>query len=123
MPKLRVDGREVEVPAGRRLVLAVEAAGVRIGHRCGGKARCTTCRVRFMAGEPATMTRAEYAKLAERGLLGEWRLACQIACDHDMTVEAGMTMEREGWPDPGPAPAEAVEPEPRWYPIEELRGG
>jgi ferredoxin len=123
MPKLTVGETTGEVPADRRLVLAIEELGVRIGHRCGGNARCTTCRVRFADGEPSTMTRAEFDKLTERGLLGEWRLSCQILCAHDMHVEPGMTMDTEGWPDPGPPPAETVTPEPTWFSEDELRHG
>ncbi len=55
------------MPQGKRLVLAVEQdAGVDILHACGGNARCTTCRVEFLAGEPDRMTEAEKNKLAER---------------------------------------------------------
>ena len=113
-PTLTVGGVSREVPHGKRLVLAIQELGVEIGHRCGGKARCTTCRVEFVAGEPEEMTRAEYEKLSERGLLGEARLSCQIVCTHDMEVKPLMTKESEGWPDTGPAPSEQVEPEPRW---------
>jgi ferredoxin len=58
MPKLTVDGvGTFEVPQGKRLVLAlVDEAGIDQLHACGGNARCTTCRVEFVAGEPATMT-------------------------------------------------------------------
>ena len=120
MPRLVVNGRATDVPHGRRLVLAIEAAGVEIGHRCGGKARCTTCRVAFSFGEPDLMTRAEYAKLKERGLLGEFRLSCQIVCSHDMSVTAPLTMRTESWTDPGPAPDPEVTPEAVWYPRGEL---
>jgi ferredoxin len=120
MPIITVGDKTVEVAPSTRLVLAIKGAGVRIGHRCGGKARCTTCRVRFVAGEPETMTEAEYLKLEEKGLLGEYRLSCQVLCEHDMTVEPQMTLESEGWSDTGPQPAETVEPEARWYPKEEL---
>ena len=64
MPQITVEGYgSFEVPAGARLVNALEQNGVDILHRCGGYARCTTCRVVFSAGEPARMTRAEYNKL------------------------------------------------------------
>ena len=55
MPKLTVEGYgSFEVPDGKRLVLAIEQdAGVDILHACGGNARCTTCRVEFIEGEPA----------------------------------------------------------------------
>lgn len=120
MPRLVVNGRATDVPLGRRLVLAIGEAGVEIGHRCGGKARCTTCRVAFSFGEPGTMTRAEHDKLEERGLLGEYRLSCQIVCSHDMAVTAPLTMRTESWSDPGPEPTPVVTPEAEWYPKEEL---
>ena len=120
MPKLTVDERTSDVPQGQRLVLAIEEQGVNIGHRCGGKARCTTCRVAFRSGEPDTMTRAEYKRLKARELLGQYRLACQIVVDHDMSVHVPMTLESEGWTDTGPAPDATVIPEAHWYPREEL---
>ena len=64
MPKLTIDGRgEFEVPQGTRLVNALEDHGGEPLHRCGGYARCTTCRVEFLTGEPDTMTEAEQKKL------------------------------------------------------------
>ncbi len=120
MPNLTVDHQTVEVPDGTRLVLAIEAAGIHIGHRCGGFARCTTCRVAFVSGEPTTMTQAEFTKLHERDLYGTYRLACQIVCDHDMQVQPSMTLENQGWTDTGPRPETTVTPEARWYPIDEL---
>lgn len=123
MPKLTVAGQTVEVENGKRLVLAVEEAGVEIGHRCGGHARCTTCRVTFATGEPATMTRAEYDKLSERGLLGQYRLSCQIVCDHDMAIaEVTMTRENQGWTDTGPAPEPGVTPEAVFLAKDSLAG-
>lgn len=120
MPNLTINGKTVEVESGKRLVLAIEEAGINIGHRCGGNARCTTCRVKFKAGAPQTMTEAEYKKLTDRDLFGQVRLSCQITVDHDMSVEPVMTKESEGWPDTGPEPEETVTPEAIWYPIEAL---
>lgn len=121
MPKLTINGQTVEVDAEQRLVLAIEAAGIEIGHRCGGFARCTTCRVTFADGEPTTMTRAEYDKLAERGLLGQYRLSCQILCDHDMSIaEVAMTKSNQDWTDTGPAPEPTVTPEAVFHPLVEL---
>jgi len=123
MPKLTVAGQTVDVAEGTRLVLAIEASGVEIGHRCGGHARCTTCRVAFADGEPAMLTRAEYDKLNERGLLGQYRLACQIVCDHDMSIaEVSMTKENQGWTDTGSAPEPTVTPDPTLYSMDLLKG-
>jgi ferredoxin len=122
MPKLTVSGRTADVADGRRLVLAIEELGIEIGHRCGGKARCTTCRVTFSEGEPEAMTRAEHDKLAEKGLLGDYRLSCQILCDRDMELVPANTLQSEGWTDTGPALSEAIVPEPDWSTVEELSG-
>jgi ferredoxin len=115
MPKLTVEGRgEYEVPQGKRLVLALtQDAGVDQLHACGGHARCTTCRVEFVAGEPEQMTVAERDVLAARGVTGV-RLSCQIACDHDMTVRVISRLEGSGRKDAGAEPAPQIEPEPQW---------
>jgi ferredoxin len=115
MPMLTVEGFEtVEVAAGKRLVLAIEQdAKVDVLHACGGNARCTTCRVEFVEGEPATMTAAERQVLAAKGATGV-RLSCQILCDHDMTVRAISRLTGSGRPDPGSTPAEAITPPPEW---------
>ena len=117
MPKLTVEGKgEFEVPQGKRLVLALEdEASVDQLHACGGNARCTTCRVQFLAGEPARMTQAEKDVLAARGLTGV-RLSCQIVCDHDMAVRAISRFAGSGRQDCGSRPADSITPEPVWVP-------
>jgi ferredoxin len=67
MPKLSVEGfPTVDVESGKRLVLAIEQdAGVDVLHACGGNARCTTCRVEFISGEPPRMSMAEKTRLEE----------------------------------------------------------
>jgi ferredoxin len=112
MPKVTVDGAgEFDVPEGKRLVLALEDAGIDQLHACGGNARCTTCRVEFLEGEPDRMTLAEKNTLAARGLSGV-RLSCQILCDHDMSVRAISRLEGSGRKDAGPRPADDIHPQP-----------
>ncbi|HLJ96703.1 MAG TPA: 2Fe-2S iron-sulfur cluster-binding protein [Gemmataceae bacterium] len=113
MPKLTVEGRgEFEIPSGKRLVLALEdEAGIDQLHACGGNARCTTCRVEFLAGEPERMTEAEKTVLAARGLTGV-RLSCQILCDHDMSVRAISRLAGSGRKDAGARPADQIHPQP-----------
>jgi ferredoxin len=115
MPKLTVEGfRTVDVAPGKRLVLAIEQdAGVDVLHACGGNARCTTCRVEFIDGEPGRMTKAEKTRLDERGLTGV-RLSCQIVCDHDMTVRAISRLTGSGRPDPGRTPESTITPPAEW---------
>ena len=115
MSKLTVEGYGTfDVPADKRLVLAIEQdAKVDIMHACGGNARCTTCRVEFVAGEPSAMTMAEKQVLAAKGLSGV-RLSCQMLCDHDMTVRAISRLEGSGRPDPGRTPEPFITPPPVW---------
>jgi ferredoxin len=115
MPKLTVEGYGTfEVPADKRLVLAIEQdAKVDIMHACGGNARCTTCRVEFVDGEPSAMTVAEKQVLGAKGLSGV-RLSCQMLCDHDMTVRAISRLEGTGRPDPGRTPEPTIMPPPEW---------
>jgi ferredoxin len=86
-------------------------AGVDQLHACGGKARCTTCRVEFVAGEPTRMTKAEQQVLEAKGVTGV-RLGCQILCDHDMTVRVISRLEGSGRKDCGSPLAEEIEPAP-----------
>lgn len=113
MPKLTVDAvGTFEVPQDKRLVLALEdEAGIDQLHACGGNARCTTCRVEFIAGEPEMMTKAEKDVLAARGLTGV-RLSCQILCDHDMTVKAISRFAGSGRKDAGTRPEDTIQPQP-----------
>ena len=114
MPNLTVEGfSTVNVADGTRLVNAIEGAGVDILHACGGNARCATCRVQFVSGEPPKMTIAERTKLDEKGLSGV-RLSCQITVDGDMTVRAISRLEGSGRPDPGRTPEATIQPPPEW---------
>ena len=115
MPQLTIAGiGTFDVPEGKRLVLALEDEGqVDQLHACGGNARCTTCRVEFVSGEPERMTEAEKAVLAAKGVTGV-RLSCQIVCDHDMAVRAISRLAGSGRPDAGKRPADEITPPPVW---------
>ena len=118
MPKLTVENAgQFEIPQGERLVNALtDEASVDQLHACGGQARCTTCRVQFVAGEPEQMTQAEKEVLTSRGLIGQpgLRLSCQIVCDHDMTLRVISRLAGSGRADAGSAPAEQITPPPVW---------
>lgn len=88
MPTVSVEGEtSFEVASGTKLVLAIEDAGIDIMHRCGGNARCTTCRVQVLAGSPAPMQELERERLAREAELGpNIRLSCQIRVESDLTV-------------------------------------
>lgn len=89
-----------EVEEGTKLVKAIEDNGVDISHRCGGNARCTTCRVQFHSEEPPMET-AEHDCLEEDGVLGEFRLSCQIRVQSDIDVDVLMPVSKADWDNPG----------------------
>jgi ferredoxin len=106
-----------EAPADKRLVNALTDEGkIDQLHACGGFARCTTCRVQFVSGNPTTMTQAEREVLATRGLLNQpdLRLSCQILCDHDMTVRVISRLAGSGRSNPGARPQDAITPPAVW---------
>ena len=109
MPKLTVEGvGTFDVPQNKRLVLALEdEAKIDQLHACGGNARCTTCRVEFIAGEPPAMTEAERRVLEAKGLTGV-RLSCQILMNNDMAVRAISRLAGSGRKDAGPRPADTI---------------
>lgn len=88
-----------DVEDGTKLVLAMEQNGVDVSHRCGGNARCTTCRSLVHSGD-APMGEVEKDCLVEDGELGNFRLSCQIRVHGDMEVEPLMLASAKGW-DPG----------------------
>ena len=118
MPKLTVENiGQFDVPQNKRLVNALsDEAGTDQLHACGGNARCTTCRVQFLAGEPEQMTQAERDVMTARGLtaMPGVRLSCQILCDHDMTVKVISRLEGSGRKDTGARPADDIQPPPVW---------
>ncbi len=115
MPRIEAVGfGAFEVPPGTRLVRALEDNGVDILHRCGGFAKCTTCRVEFLQGEPERMTVAERDRLEAKGLLGQVRLSCQVECTHDMKLRPVNLFSQSGLSDPGPQPEDHITPEPEW---------
>ena len=111
---LTVEGfGEIEAKSGERLTTALERGGVDILHRCGGVAKCTTCREEFLEGEPDEMTVAEYDKLTEKELLNVARLSCQIHCAEGMSLRVLQTETSSGL-ERGKAISEEIQPEPQW---------
>lgn len=100
----------VESEKDRKLVLALEDNGVDILHRCGGNARCTTCRVEVLSGDPGPIGEAEKAILATKSDLGDHtRLSCQVRIIDDLHIRVINQASVSGM-DAGPRPAEEPTP-------------
>ncbi|HEX3282649.1 MAG TPA: 2Fe-2S iron-sulfur cluster-binding protein [Pyrinomonadaceae bacterium] len=108
MPKIEAETAtgavQIEASEGKKLVLAIEDAGIDILHRCGGNARCTTCRVEVLSGDPGEMGELERNRLAlESDLADHIRLSCQIRVKDDLTVKVINQASVRGM-DAGPRP-------------------
>lgn len=110
MPVVTVEGfpEPIETSEGRRLVLAIEDAGIDILHRCGGNARCTTCRVEILSGDAGAMTEAEDERLSRvEERTANMRLSCQVQVRDDLDVRVIRRLrDFPDMSDPGPRPIE-----------------
>lgn len=95
-----------EAEKNKKLVLCLEDNGVDILHRCGGNAKCTTCRVEILAGDPGEIGEAEAAILATKTDLNDHtRLSCQVRLIDDLHVKVVRQASVEGI-DAGSRPVE-----------------
>jgi len=109
MPTVSVSGvGHIVCDEGRRLVLGLEDAGIDILHRCGGNARCATCRVEILEGTPSPITDAEEPRLAQISERKEsTRLACQVQVRSDLAIKIARRLsDNPDLGDAGPRPIE-----------------
>jgi adenylate cyclase len=82
------DGRKVFAPLGFSVLEASRMAGVPHASTCGGRARCTLCRVCVLSDVPLSPPAEAERRVLER--LGAdsqtVRLACQLRPTHDLSV-------------------------------------
>ncbi|MFJ7185072.1 2Fe-2S iron-sulfur cluster-binding protein [Lysinibacillus xylanilyticus] len=103
-------GKTFEVEEGTKLVLALEDNDINIFHKCGGMAKCTTCRVEVLAGEYKDISKIEKSAFAIKNIDDNiyedcLRLSCQIRVIGDITVRPILTSENTQG-NRGPRPAE-----------------
>jgi adenylate cyclase len=81
-------GRTVIAPVGLTVLEASRLGGIPHASVCGGRGRCSTCRVRVEGGiETLPPARPEEARVLERvGAPPGVRLACQLRPLHDLAV-------------------------------------
>lgn len=82
------DELTLEAPEGATLLDVAVEAGIPIAHLCGGRARCSTCRVRIVDGLDVLSERTEKeAVMATRlDFPSEVRLACQTRALGDVRL-------------------------------------
>ncbi len=82
------DGRTVRLPPEASVLEGLRAAGIPHAAVCGGRGRCTTCRVRVLAGaeDLAPPNEVEAQALARIGAQPGVRLACQLRPRADLAI-------------------------------------
>jgi len=95
-------GRRVRAPRGVSILEASRLGGIPHHSACGGRGRCSTCRVRVLAGADALSPpgATEEATLARIGAAADVRLACQARLAGSASVVPLLS--------PAPAVAEAA---------------
>jgi adenylate cyclase len=81
-------GRRLAAPVGFTMLEAIRSAGIPHASVCGGRGRCTTCRVRINAGletlhDPNDVERRALARIDAPGNV---RLACQSRPRRDLSI-------------------------------------
>jgi len=96
--------------SGRKLVHCIEDSGIDILHRCGGNARCTTCRIEILHGDPGPIRESEKAVMATKpDMTDHMRLSCQVRVIDDLHIRVINQSSVAGM-DPGPRPADEDTP-------------
>jgi ferredoxin len=113
MARIKAEGLTTfEAAPGKRLVLALEDAGIDIFHRCGGKARCTTCRVEMLDGDAGPMTNREQRRLMRTtDVTPTMRLSCQVLDENDLHLRVVNRLSESDVSDAGPRPSDILDPD------------
>jgi adenylate cyclase len=90
------DGRRAVAPRGYTILEASRWAGIPHMSMCGGRGRCSTCRIRVKCGLEAlpSPNAAEANALAAIGAASDIRLACQVRPDADVDITPLLTLGR-----------------------------
>lgn len=78
--------KEIEVPAGGKLLGALADAGIFVSSACGGGGTCAQCKVRVLQGG-GDLLATEAGHISKKEAAQGERLSCQVAVKQDMVVE------------------------------------
>ncbi|HUF91426.1 MAG TPA: ASKHA domain-containing protein [Candidatus Limnocylindria bacterium] len=101
-PRHATSRRELTVAAGTSILKAAHAGGVDITATCGGRGRCTSCRVKFIAGTIPPPTIMDEVQLGHDLVREGYRLACQCAVVEPLTVQVAPPIDEQAFQILGP---------------------
>jgi uncharacterized 2Fe-2S/4Fe-4S cluster protein (DUF4445 family) len=91
------DRRAVAVEPGTVLLRAAHAQGVDITATCGGRGRCTSCRVKIVDGTPPPGTINDQLQLGDDLVREGYRLSCQLAPIEPLGVQLAPPLDERAF--------------------------
>ncbi len=91
------DGRELQVAPGTSILRAAHAAGIDITATCGGKGRCTSCRVKFVRGTIPPPTIMDELQLGDDLVREGYRLSCQCKISEPIAVQVAPPLDERAF--------------------------
>ncbi|HYE92540.1 MAG TPA: ASKHA domain-containing protein, partial [Terriglobales bacterium] len=89
--------RVLAVEAGVSILRAAHAHGIDIDAVCGGRGRCTSCRVKFLGGAVPPATLGDRVQLGDDLVRDGYRLACQCAVSEPITVQTAPPLDERAF--------------------------
>jgi uncharacterized 2Fe-2S/4Fe-4S cluster protein (DUF4445 family) len=89
--------RELSVATGTRLLTAAHEAGIDITATCGGRGRCTSCRVKFVEGTIPPPTIMDEVQLGDDLVREGYRLSCQCHVTERVVVQVAPPIEEHSF--------------------------
>ena len=80
-------GLTLQVKSGATILASAHAAGVDIEATCGGRGRCTSCRVKFVSGIVPPPSIMDELQLGDALVREGYRLSCQCRVSDPITVQ------------------------------------
>jgi uncharacterized 2Fe-2S/4Fe-4S cluster protein (DUF4445 family) len=92
-PRRAEPRRELAVASNTSILRAAHEAGIDITATCGGRGRCTSCRVKFVSGAVPPPTIGDEVQLGDEQVREGYRLACQCVPTEAVTVQLAPPLE------------------------------
>ena len=89
--------RELTVAAGTSILTAAHDGGVDVTATCGGRGRCTSCRVKFIEGTIPPPTIMDEIQLGDDLVREGYRLSCQCTVTEPITVQVAPPLEERAF--------------------------
>ncbi len=91
------ENRELLVAPGTSILRAAHAAGIDITATCGGRGRCTSCRVKFVRGTVPPSTIMDELQLGSDLVREGYRLSCQCKVTEPIAVQIAPPLDERAF--------------------------